>query len=98
MSDSVGDNLPLSSRGVVDEVIITCLDKYSLLVSLPDAVWVVPVKSQLAASYRHCSIANYGRWRVTLNLAAPFYRVRSVNSHRLGDILRNCISLRLMAR
>ncbi len=31
------------------------------------------------------------------NLAAPFYRVRSVNSHRLGDILRNGISLLSMA-
>jgi hypothetical protein len=74
-----------------------CLDKYSLLVSLSDTVWVVPMKSQLTASYRHCSIANYGRWKVTFNLAAPFYRVRSVTSHRLGDILRNGISLRPMA-
>jgi hypothetical protein len=46
-------------------------------------------KIQVSTRHRYCVIANYGRWKVTFNLAAPSFRVRSVKSHRLRNDLHN---------
>ncbi len=75
---------------------MNCLDLYSLLATfrnVMDIAWNKPIE-HVYQMLRHCE---YGLWKVTFNLAAPFYWVSLVNSHWYGGMLLNGKSHRPVA-